>query len=555
MIQTIDPNISSATVRNWERLGTENVEWKLTKRANKRKSEKQIIPDEYIFSNKIVEEVYLFQLRGYSIKEILFSLTLNLTKGIKNKFLDEELKKWSIGNDRIIQELLDIDLPKDENDLLWGIYQALMTEGEKNVKGSYYTPTKAIKDILQSHYKDWLKVLDPCCWSWNFLLQIPSTDPSNLWWFDYDEIAVRIAIVNLMKKYDWIDFEPNILHLDTLKKEETKYNNSFDLIFTNPPWWSDAWVYKNYKITSWESFSLFIERGIELLKEDGILSYILPESMLNVKVHQDIRKFLLDYNILSIYELWRIFSWVFTPVIRIDIKKNKEDWLIDIFSDKTHSIEKSKFLDNENYTFSIHINWEDQQEFDKVFKVNSLYLNNDNADWALWIVTGNNSEFISEIQEEWFVPVFTWKEVQPYKLKPAKKYLRFEPDKFQQMAPLYKYTANPKLIYKFISDSLVFCLDKESSYTLNSANIIVPKIDYPIVTILALFNSSLFNKIFQKKFNSIKVLKNHIQSLPLPIISNELHKEIEKLVEDATNWDKNAQSKIDSLIEQKIYNL
>jgi hypothetical protein len=55
------------------------------------------------------------------------------------------------------------------------------------------------------------------------------------------------------------------------------------------------------------------------------LSYILPESILNVKVHEDIRKLLLDYNILSIYELGRIFTGVFTEVIRLDIKNEKED--------------------------------------------------------------------------------------------------------------------------------------------------------------------------------------------------------------------------------------
>jgi methylase of polypeptide subunit release factors len=555
MAQKKDPNISSATQRNWKRLGTQWIEWKLTKRANKRKSEKQIIPEEYISSShKIIETIYAYQSRGFEIKEILFSLSINLTKWVKNTFLEKELNGWWVDEKRKIQELIDIELPKD-SDLLWGIYQALMTEGEKNIKWSYYTPASIIKEILSVHFVDWLKVLDPCCWSGNFLLHIPSTDPSNLWGFDYDTIAVKIARINLIKKYNWVDFEPNILHLDTLKKEMKKYNNSFDLILTNPPWGSDVGTYSDYTITSWESFSLFIERGMELLRENGVLSYILPESILNVKVHHDIRKYLLDYNILSIHELWRIFNWVFTPVIRIDVKKNKEDWLIDIFSDTTHSIEKSEFLKNIQYTFTIHINWEDQQEFDAIFLVDSIYLNNENSDWALWVVTGNNSDFISDIQLEGYIPVFTWKEVQPYKLKPAKKYLRFEPEKFQQIAPLQKYTASPKLIYKFISDSLVFSLDNESSYTLNSANIIIPKVDYPIMTILALFNSRLFNKIFKKKFNSIKVLKSHIQSLPLPIISHELHREIETLIEKVLHWDMQAQSKIDTLIEQKIYNL
>lgn len=549
------PNISSATLSNWRRLGTENIEWKLTKRANKRKSKKQIIPEEYISSIWILEEACRFQSLWFWIKEILFSVALNLCKEVKNSFLESEFQAWNIDKNSIIKEFLDIELPSNESDILWGIYQALMTEWEKNIKWSYYTPAKTIIDILDSYYTDWLKVLDPCCWSGNFLLQIPSTDPNNLWGFDYDAIAVLIARVNLIIKYNWIDFRPNILHIDALKKDCTIYDNNFDLVLTNPPWWSDSWAYKNYKITSWESFSLFMERWLELLKEGGVLSYILPESILNVKVHQDIRKVLLEYNILSIYELGRIFNWVFTPVIRIDVKKELEDWIIQIFSDSKHHIEKSKFLKNENYNFSIHISWDDQEEFDKVFSLENLFLTNDNAEWALWIVTGNNAEFLSDSKNDWYIPVYTGKEIRPYILKKAKKYLRFEPGSFQQIAPLFKYEAKPKLIYKFISNSLVFSLDTEWVYTLNSANIVVPKIDYPIKTILALFNSRLYNKIFQKKFNSIKVLKNHIQSLPLPKISTELHIEIELLVDKAIQWDIQAIKSLDETIELKIFSL
>jgi N-6 DNA methylase len=66
---------------------------------------------------------------------------------------------------------------------------------------------------------------------------------------------------------------------------------------------------------------------------------------------------------------------------------------------------------------------------------------------------------------------------------------------------------------------------------LNSANIVIPKIDYPIKVILALFNSELYQIVFQNKFKSIKVLKQHIQQLPLPILETQHIKEIEKMVD------------------------
>ena len=70
---------------------------------------------------------------------------------------------------------------------------------------------------------------------------------------------------------------------------------------------------------------------------------------------------------------------------------------------------------------------------------------------------------------------------------------------------------------------------------MNSANILIPKIDYPIKTILALFNSTPYQFIYQKKFGAIKVLKKDIESLPLPELSDCSHDAIEQMVDELLN--------------------
>lgn len=42
-----------------------------------------------------------------------------------------------------------------------------------------------------------------------------------------------------------------------------------------------------------------------------------------------------------------------------------------------------------------------------------------------------------------------------YHINPVKQYLRFEPEQFQQVAPLEIYRAPEKLLYRFISNQLV----------------------------------------------------------------------------------------------------
>ncbi len=535
--------ISVATKRNWLRNWRDDFSNKLKSRANKRLSQKRFIPLEYTKYTFIIELAYHYYSLWFNIEEIIFSLALNLTKNVSNSFLSWELKKWNIPNHRIINEFLDIKI-NPKWDILWWVYQSLLSEGEKNKKGSYYTPHNVVINQISDFFVDWKTIIDPCCWTGQYLINIPSTDPLKIWWADLDKMAVKIARLNLMIKYKNITFEPNIFHTDSLLVDGWFFETSslpesfFDIIATNPPWW--AKIEKNYNwysITSWESFSYFIERGLKLLKEWGILSYILPESILNVKTHEDIRKIMLKYNILSVHELWRIFTGVFTTAIRIDIKKQNEDWDINIYSsNRNYLINKKTFQENSSFTFSIHIDKKDQDILQRIYSKNNIFLDNNNADWALWIVTWNNKEFISEDPNDWYIPVYTGKEVFEYKLWKAKKYLLYAPEQYQQIAPLEKYQTNPKLIYRFISQKLIFSLDTEWVFTLNSANIVIPKINYPIKVITALFNSELYQKIFQKKFNSIKVLKSHIQELPLPIFDNNTYNFIEQLFDKVVAW-------------------
>lgn len=543
-MNNIENEVSKATLRNWERSWT-NVANKLENRANKRLSKKQIKPLEYFQNNQILDLSNKYKNDWYSNIEILYSFVLNLTKNLKNSFLQEELNSWKVIKDRIISEI--INFPIDENieeDILWWIYQYLLLEWEKNKKGSYYTPKNIIQSQIKDYFIDWQKVLDLCCWSWNYLINIPSTNPLHIYGADKDPIAVKLARINLMLKYKNIDFSPNIFCFDTLTTKHFE-ENFFDLIISNPPYWAKIESdYKSDIVKSWESFSFFIEKWISLLKNNWILSYILPESLLNVWKHKDIRKFLLNYSILDIQELGRIFNGVFSPIIRIDIQKKPYSW----FSE-TSKIKQEEFLQNKNYVFLMNQNNEIDSIIDKLYSHTSLFLDNKNSNWALWIMTWNNKEFLVERQEDWTVPIYSGKEVKPFSLAKTEKFLKFQPSLFQQIATIEIYKTKPKLIYKFISNKLVFALDNEWVFSLNSANIVIPKIDYPIKVILALFNSELYQIVFQNKFKSIKVLKQHIQQLPLPILENKHIKEIEKMVDKILqDWNLEEKEKLDNYI-------
>lgn len=597
--------ISTATVRNWVKCGylqtldkstryffhKENIEIikskivngdfkKLDKRANKAKTCRTFIPDEYaqdkIGFERLNDIVYFIQANHIDLSFALLLITLNLLKreGIlldvkiddlaENKsllFTNRQIKKevlsWISETKKIkikkdFSFLLDCDIPR-HRDILGFLYQSLLAEGQKSQNGSYYTPFDIVNRVVADYVRQDSKALDPCCGTGQFLLAFSDIikDPLSIYGIDFDEIAVKIARINILIKFKDKDFTPNIICKNTLF-DVSNYslfdsNNpiikDFDIIATNPPWgvhFLKGDINKLKKlypiITSLESFSYFLQKSISLLRNGGVVSFILPESILNVKMHKDIREVILkNTRIEKIIYLNRIFKNVFTPVIRLDLRKddNLDNVAIEVFKgDESFHIDQSRWLKNVDFIFDIHMNDFDAEIINKAYRIKHVTLEN-NANWALGIVTGNNKEFILSEKSEGTEPIYKGKDVRKFILEKPSNYIKFSPQKFQQVAPVERYRAKEKLIYKFISKNLVFAYDDRQRLTLNSANIVIPNIpDYPIKVIAALFNSSLYQFIFQKKFSSIKVLRNHIEQMPLPLWDDEVFNTIIRLVDD-----------------------
>ena len=67
-------------------------------------------------------------------------------------------------------------------------------------------------------------------------------------------------------------------------------------------------------------------------------------------------------------------------------------------------------------------------------------------------------------------------------------------------------------------------------------------------TVLAFLNSSLFNFLYVKKFNDLKILKGNLSALPFPKISAETNKQLTALVDEALKGNADALKEIDSVI-------
>lgn len=564
-------DISTATKRNFEKLNKDLNSHKFSSRANKHDSKKNIVPVEYYSNLKNVETIneILLKLKPLPLEKAitlliisfladknLINIVSTVSDDKKNeakitspyKYINKFISTLKFDSDF---DLNSLHLPLDEKDPIGIVYQQLITEGEKNKKGSYYTPKKIVQELMDFSVSKDATFCDPCCGTGGFLLEaIQHFSPDKIFGYDIDPIAIKIARANLLAKYPEIDFNENLKFQNFLTSDSQKY----DYFISNPPWGSitnQKEIPSSSIVTSKESFSYFVENAIKNLSPNGFINFLLPVSILNVKTHKDIRTFILENaKIQQVNTYGKCFKGVMTDVI--SLKLSKFDFTdsknsADILNSKKSYCYSVKTVDGLQFECPVsvavtnknhNIPLLDKIDFSIIQKIqNKSQLNLQNATFALGIVTGNNKEILKNQPSENLRPIITGKEIKKYYSLEPQNFIIYNRRNFQQICPDWIFQEETKFLYKFIFKKPVFSLDQNKLLALNSANIMIAPKDFPLnnYVLLALLNSDPISFYFMKIVNQVKILKEDIQNLPLPFIDLQLQNKITKLVRNIIN--------------------
>ena len=536
--------ISKSTERIWKRLNRD-LTGKPSYRANKTGSSRRFIPKERCANPDTVTFIteLLSAEHRISLPDIIYTLScLLLDRYCCDRKLSEKFKTEYVRTHTFEQQFAKLELP-EEFDLLGTIYQSFLTEGVKNSTGSYYTEQSVAQELLNSlGTKPGAAFLDPCCGSGTFLMlaQDMGLKVSGM---DSDPIAVMIAKANLIlagaTEY------PDVRVTDFVSRWKSE-RRRFDFAATNPPWSSKT---KNvYADVS----SFFFMKTLSLLKSGGRLAFLMPISMLNIASHRLFREQLFsDCKLLEIRKFDTKFSGVQTDFVSILAEKAKPaETFRMIGTGEVREIPLSLFQLTEQKTiFSVT-----EPEVEIIYKILSKgELSLAGSKWALGIVTGNNKKHLKELPGQGLEPIYTGKEIRPFYIDKPRYFVHFNRAAFQQTAPDEIYRTAPKIIYRFISNHLVFAAERSGALVLNSANILIPNIpELSFEALLALLNSKVYSFIYQVLFGQIKVLRSNLMQLKLPRISAEQDEELKGLVLAA---EANPTEEIQEKINQVIFSI
>lgn len=512
----------------------------------------------------------------YAENELLMAyIDGRIQAGVWNVLIDDiignpgKTADWIKAN----REFFDIHYEYQNGEDVPGLlYMSIRDIGSRKAAGSYYTPTDIVRKMLDDVYSDMengderrkQRLLDPCCGTGNFLIQLPDDiELCDIYACDIDEFSVQLARFNLAltrltgKGYA---AEPasmqticeNVVCTDFLIKErfvpedsgeyeEHRENkefkelreladHGFDIIIGNPPWgYAFGSDMRRYLKTSYrtaqgkgiESYDVFVERALELLEYGGALAFVLPEALLDVRNHSAVRQLIAETaNVRHVDFIGDVFSGVQCPAVTLRLEKSRDAGHCEGAeiekNGEAFAIRDDRPLDA--HGFVLRINDEEYRLLAKLETAENCVSLKEQADFALGIVTGDNKRYLSDGCRAGMEPVVTGSDVYRYRYEDSGKYVDPDLDLYQQAASVELYRAPEKLIYRFINRQLVFAYDDRQRLTLNSCNVVIPRVEgLDMKYIMAVLNSRVAQYMYEKRYHAVKVLRSHIESILIPM--------------------------------------
>lgn len=186
--------------------------------------------------------------------------------------------------------------------------------------GAYYTGDQVVRYMIRrarTFFPGAISVLDPACGGGAFLAGAVDEFGQQLYRIagcDPDRTALGLCQQLVPRA--------QVVELDTLLGE---VEGGFDLCLGNPPYISTGLRgagsqdadrlqalrlrYPSAAQYKLNTYPLFIERGLELLREGGVLGFIVPDSFLSGRYFQGVRQLLLKHTLLELtlirQDFWR----------------------------------------------------------------------------------------------------------------------------------------------------------------------------------------------------------------------------------------------------------
>ncbi len=362
-----------------------------------------------------------------------------------------------------------------------------------------------------------------------------------------------------------------------LETGQPGWSGGFDVVLGNPPYVfgenqdqrKKTFLQTTFHLAKgqYDTYWLFIEQGLKLLKQGGRLALIVPDALLARDETRYAREMLLKGGLEYIYDCGTAFKASISTVIFFVVNGSTSRNIIGemlngsgVYTKYQHS--RERFLSDSKYKLLVHIPDEEAYVFNRI----------ENACQPLQqFVRISRGEEIGKkaISPDGSIPILVGEDISRYTIKQPSRFLQT----FKKNYSLYQ---PPKLVLMKTGYRCIASLDNVGYVTMQSVyNLHITGEDMSYKALLALLNSRFVHCFIYKTFTSYKNIfpqlnQSTIQAIPVPSDIFTAQDELQDLVDRIKHFSKeieiavSEQEKkllaaqiisIDSEIDQAIYDL
>ncbi len=342
----------------------------------------------------------------------------------------------------------------------------------------------------------------------------------------------------------------------------------FDVVIGNPPYIPTERITsadKSYYEEVFQSaygrinvYPLFYERGLKLLKNNGLLGYITPYTLMKNQYYIEARRYILDnctilcladFSGFPVFEDATVDSIILilqkqhykkaVPYIFINHIKDFANGLYSI-----HEAIQSDILQHSDLSFS---NIVSSFDFKKV-SVGCVKLG-EIVNFKQGIITGNNKKFLTKQEGDKTKKVITGSDFNRYALKWHNDYVIYDEKELHRPRVPGIFEVEQKLLLRQTGAYPICMIDTNSYYTLDTVhNGTLKDKRFNLKYIMCLINSTLHRYLYEssvnesgKVFAQVKII--YIDPLPIKVVDEAIQQPFVTLAETMLSLNQQLQEK------------
>ena len=388
---------------------------------------------------------------------------------------------------------------------------------------------------------------------------------------DLPNLEDNFCLGNSLLKSTIIDKSSSQVAFNPVKFFDKKDSLHFDVIVSNPPYMSyglreaqkyhpefKQYLRKNFHSAEYKLslYPIFIERSLELLKDNGILGIITPDSHLLGRYYSKIRSYILSNS-----EILDISLLGFEPFKGATIGRptisflKKKDRKTAVSSDKSFLVRR--ISSQESF---IKEKWKEYENFQKDFHSADynrfhLFFNKQDKDFVerwkrkcfqkiedvVTIHTGVRSKIgqkniigTRKESDTWKRGIISGSQVEPFHIEYRKHWLNIDPSILWSGGFNPEIVENPKIIMRQTGYYIKTAVDATGYYHLNNCHSVSPKNEQiNLFALSVILNSPEFNRVYsilsmEKGRSLAQIDIDFLLKMHIPILSSKKEKRLEE---------------------------